>query len=313
MKIGNIQLENNIFLAPMAGVTDMPFRVICKEYGVGLVYSELISGKGINFNNKKTIDLLQTDKKERPVAIQLFGRDSKILGEVVKKIEHFDFDILDFNLGCPAPKVVKNGEGSALMKEPKVVEEIATALVKNSKKPITFKIRKGFENSNNAVEISKILEGCGVSAIAVHGRTREEYYSGVADLSIIKEVKENVKIPVIGNGDIVDGKTAKNMFDYTNCDGIMVGRGARGNPFIFREILEYLKTGNIVKATDEEKIKVALKHIKMLIQCKGEYVGIRESRSHLGWYIKGMYKASESKVLINKATTYEQLEKILLQ
>ncbi|MFV0503564.1 MAG: tRNA dihydrouridine synthase DusB [Lachnospirales bacterium] len=313
MKIGNIELENNVVLAPMAGISDLPYRLIAKEMGAGLVYSELISAKGIYYNNKNTKDLLKIHPKEQPIAIQVFGSEPKIMGEVAAMLNDQPFDILDLNMGCPVPKVVKNGEGSCLMRKPELAGEIIKEMVKNSKKPVTVKIRKGFNNNEiNAVEIAKIAEYQGASLVAVHGRTREEYYSGKADWSIIKKVRENVKIPVLGNGDVVDEDSAKAMLDYTNCHGVMIGRGAEGNPFIFREIVHFLKTGEkLPKATVEEKIEIALKHAKMLIEYKGEYIAIREMRKHIGWYTKSMYGSTSLRVAINKAETYNEIEHLL--
>ena len=234
MKIGNVELENNVFLAPMAGVTDLPFRILCKEMGCGLVYSEMVSAKGILYDNKNTTELLEVDPKERPVAVQLFGSDPEILGAMAKKIEEYPIDIIDVNMGCPAPKIVKNGEGSCLMKTPELVGKIVRSLVESQKKPVTIKFRKGFDEEHiNAVEIAKIAEANGASAVAVHGRTREQYYSGKADWDIIKEVKAAVQIPVIGNGDIFTPQDAKNLLEHTVCDAIIVGRVSQGNPWFF--------------------------------------------------------------------------------
>lgn len=313
LQIGNIKLKNNVVLAPMAGITDLPFRLLCIEQGVGLVYTELISAKGLFYNSNKTKDLLKTDNREKPSSVQIFGSDPKIMGEIAKELNRYDFEILDINMGCPAPKITKNGEGSALMKEPKLVNDIITEVVKNSNKPVTFKIRKGWDDNNvNAVEIAKIGENCGASAVAVHGRTREEFYSGVADYDIIRDVKNAVSIPVIGNGDIVDYKTAKYMLDYTGCDGIMIGRGAQGNPFIFNEVVTYLESGEVLQRPSKHEIlDMALRHTSDLIDFKGEHIGIRESRKHLGWYIKGLKNASVAKNLINKAQNYEELKGII--
>ena len=262
MKIGNLELENNVFLAPMAGVTDLPFRILCKEMGCGLVYSEMVSAKGILYDNKNTTELLEIDSKERPVAVQLFGSDPEILGAMAKKIEPYSIDIIDVNMGCPAPKIVKNGEGSCLMKTPELVGEIVKSLVESQKKPVTIKFRKGFDDEHiNAVEIAKIAEANGAAAVAVHGRTREQYYSGKADWDIIKQVKAAVNIPVIGNGDVFTPQDAKNLLEYTGCDAIMVGRGAQGNPWIFQRILHYLKTGELLpEPTAEERVEKALRH-----------------------------------------------------
>lgn len=313
MKIGNIELENNIFLAPMAGVTDLPFRILCKEMGCGLVYSEMVSAKGIMYDNENTTKLLDVHENERPVAVQLFGSDPKLLGEMGKKIENTDIDIIDVNMGCPAPKIVKNGEGSALSKNTKLVGEIVKSLVESQKKPVTIKFRKGFDDNHiNAVEMAKVAEANGASAVAVHGRTREQYYSGKADWDIIKEVKKAVSIPVIGNGDVFEPEDAQRLFEHTGCDAIMVGRGAQGNPWIFKRILYYLKTGIILDEPDvEERAKFALRHAKMLIEYKGEYTGIREMRKHMSWYTKGLKGAAEFRNIVNTSTSYDQMEEMV--
>ncbi len=313
MNIGNVQLKNNVVLAPMAGVTDLPYRLICIEEGVGLVYTELISAKGLYYENDKTNDMLITDSREKPSTIQIFGSDAKIMGAIAKKLNAIDFDILDINMGCPAPKIVKNGDGSALMRDPENVGAIITEVVKNSEKPVTFKIRKGWDDTSiNAVEIAKIGEQCGAAAVAVHGRTRDQFYSGVADYNIIRDVKKAVSIPVIGNGDIVDYKSAKYMLDYTGCDGIMIGRGAQGNPFIFREITTFLQTGEVLpKPTKEEILNMALRHTRDLIEYKGEYTGIREARKHLGWYIKGLQNSTVARTKLNTAQNYAEIQRII--
>ncbi len=313
-KIKDIEFKNNVVLAPMAGITDLPFRILCKEFGVGYMYTELISAKGLMYENENTHKLLQTDKKERPVAVQIFGSDKDVLASVAKKLDDEDFDVLDINMGCPAPKIIRNGEGSALMKNPKLVGEIVNAVVKSTKKPVTVKIRKGFDFDNiNAVEVAKIAEYNGASCVAVHGRTRSQFYSGKSDIEIIKAVKDAVKIPVIGNGDIVAPQDAKHMLDYTNCDAIMIGRGAEGNPWIFREVIHYLQTGELLpKPSIEEKVMLSLRHAKMLIDYKGEYTGIREMRKHIGWYTKGMPKSAELRSKINKTEDYKEIEKLML-
>ncbi len=312
LQIGNIKLKNNVVLAPMAGVTDLPYRLLCIEQGVGLVYTELISAKGLYYENDKTNTMLVTDNREKPSTIQIFGSDAKIMGAIAKKLNDVDFDILDINMGCPAPKIVKNGDGSALMKDPDNVRAIITEVVKNCEKPVTFKIRKGWDDTSvNAVEIAKIGEDCGASAVAVHGRTRDQFYSGVADYDIIRDVKKAVSIPVIGNGDIFDYKSAQHMLDYTGCDGIMIGRGAQGNPFIFKEITTYLETGQILpKPTTNEILNMALRHTRDLIDYKGDYTGIREARKHLAWYIKGLKNANLAKTLLNTANTYDEVVEI---
>ena len=313
MKIGNVALENNVFLAPMAGVTDLPFRILCKEMGCGLVYSEMVSAKGILYDNKNTTELLEVDAKERPVAVQLFGSDPEILGAMAKKIEEYPIDIIDVNMGCPAPKIVKNGEGSCLMKTPELVGKIVRSLVESQKKPVTIKFRKGFDEEHiNAVEIAKIAEANGASAVAVHGRTREQYYSGKADWDIIRQVKEAVHIPVIGNGDVTSAEKAAEMRKITGCDGVMIGRGVQGNPWIFRELAEYDRTGTIPPRPTQEEIRnMMLRHARMQLEFKGEYLGIREMRKHVAWYVKGMKGAAKFRAQINQVESYEELEELL--
>lgn len=310
LKIGNVTLENNLVLAPMAGVTDLPFRVLCKEQGAGLICMEMVSAKGIYYNNKNTEILLTTAEEERPVSLQLFGSDPQIMSEMAKKIEERPFDILDINMGCPVPKVVNNGEGSALMKNPKLVEKIVSQIVKAIQKPVTVKIRKGFDDEHvNAVEIAKIVESAGASAVAVHGRTREQYYSGKADWDIIRQVKEAVSIPVIGNGDILTAQDALAMKQQTNCDGFMIGRGAQGNPWIFRQILHSLETGEeLPKPSMEEVTDMLLRHARAQIAFKDEVVGIREMRKHAAWYTSGYKNSAKLRGKINEVETYEDLE-----
>jgi len=312
MKIGNIEFDNNIFLAPMAGVTDLPFRLLCKEFGCGLVYSEMISAKGLHYNNKNTKQMLVIDSREKPIAFQLFGSDSDILADMAKTIEEYA-DIIDINMGCPAPKIVKNGEGSALMKEPKKIGRIVKAVSSAVTKPVTIKIRKGFDkNSLNALEVAKIAEQNGAAAIAVHGRTREQYYSGVADWDIIKQIKENLKIPVIGNGDVTTPQKAKAIFEQTGCDAIMIGRAAQGNPWIFKQINQYLQTGELLcEPTINEKIQMAIRHANMLVDFKGEYIGVREMRKHIAWYTKGLAASSKLRKEINLITNLDEMVEML--
>lgn len=309
LKIGNVTLKNNVILAPMAGVTDLPFRLLCKEQGVGLNCMEMVSAKAIYYNNKNTEELMAIHHDERPVSLQLFGSDPDIISEMAKRIEEKPFAILDINMGCPVPKVVNNGEGSALMKNPKLVEEILTKLVKAVNKPVTVKIRKGFDETNvNAVEIARIAEGCGVAAVAVHGRTREQYYSGRADWDIIAAVKDAVKIPVIGNGDVVDAVSAKKLVEQTGCDGIMVGRAAQGNPWIFHEITAYLETGTIPPRPTMEQVKeTVIRHAKLQLEFKGEYTGVREMRKHLSWYTTGYPNSARFRQMINTMESMDEL------
>lgn len=290
LKIGSVTLKNNLILAPMAGVSDLPFRVLCKEQGAGLVCMEMISAKAILYGNRHTDDLMASSPGERPVSLQLFGSDPDIMADMAQRIEDRPFDIFDINMGCPVQKVVKNGEGSALMKDPEKVFSIVSSMVRKVQKPVTVKIRKGWDDGHvNAVEIAKIAEQAGASAIAVHGRTREQLYSGKADWDIIRQVKEAVKIPVIGNGDIVDPASAEDMIRQTGCDGIMIGRGARGNPWIFRRILEYRRTGTDPGQPDFETVRAEiLRQARMAVDLKGERTAMSEMRKHVAWYTAGM-------------------------
>ncbi|MBQ7148546.1 MAG: tRNA dihydrouridine synthase DusB [Pseudobutyrivibrio sp.] len=312
LQIGNVTLENNLILAPMAGVTDLPFRLLCKEQGAALCCMEMVSAKGIYYNNKNTESLLTVDERERPVSLQLFGSDPEIMGAMAAKIEHRNFDILDINMGCPVPKVVNNGDGSALMKNPALAGKIIESMVKAIKKPVTVKIRKGFDDEHiNAVEMAHVAEESGAAAVAVHGRTREQYYSGKADWSIIADVKQAVSIPVIGNGDILDAKDVIAMKEQTGCDGFMVGRGAQGNPWIFHQILHYFETGELIgKPPMEEMVKTMLRHAKLQIEFKGDYLGIREMRKHAAWYTAGYKGASKLRGAINNVESYEDLENL---
>ncbi|WP_432627288.1 tRNA dihydrouridine synthase DusB [Brotaphodocola sp.] len=313
LQIGNVKLENNLILAPMAGVTDLPFRVLCREEGCGLLYTEMVSAKAILYKNKNTKELLEVDPSERPIAVQLFGSDPQILAAMAHQIEDGPYDLIDLNMGCPVPKVAGNGEGSALMKNPKLVEEILSAMVRSVKKPVTVKFRKGFDDDHvNAVEIAKIAESCGVAAVAVHGRTREQYYSGTADWDIIRQVKEAVRIPVIGNGDIFTPQAAKRCLEETGCDGLMIGRGARGNPWIFKRTAHYLETGELLpEPTGAEIGKMILRHARMQVKMKGEYIGMKEMRKHVAWYTAGLPHSASMRRASNELETLEQLENLL--
>lgn len=309
MKIGNLELDNKVFLSPMAGVTDLPFRLICKEQDCGMLYTEMINAKALCYDDANTKKMLNIEYEEHPIAVQIFGSDPEFMGKAAQIMNDYPNEILDINMGCPAPKVVKNGDGSALMKNPSLTEKVLTSVVKNSKKPVTLKIRKGWDDNNiNAVEIAKIAESCGISALAIHGRTREQYYSGKADWDIIAKIKENINIPVIGNGDVFEVEDAIKMLDKTNCDAIMIGRGAQGNPWIFKRINHYMKTGEILpEPTLEEKITTAKKHLELAVKEHGEYVAVREMRKHIGWYLKGLKNSAKVRDEINKIENYEEV------
>lgn len=310
LQIGNVTLENNLILAPMAGVTDLPFRLLCKEQGAGLLCMEMVSAKAILYKNKNTEELLSIDARENPVSLQLFGSDPVIMGEIAKQIEERPFDILDINMGCPVPKVVNNGDGSALMKNPVLAGKIIESTAKAIKKPITVKIRKGFDDNHvNAVEMARIAQESGAAAVAVHGRTREQYYSGKADWDIIRQVKDAVSIPVIGNGDILTAMDVIRMGEQTGCDGFMIARGAEGNPWIFKQILHYFETGEeLVKPDFSEVREMILRHARMQIEFKGEYTAIREMRKHAAWYTAGYKNSSKLRAKVCEVETYEDLK-----
>lgn len=315
LKIGNVELPNPILLAPMAGVSDLPFRLLCHEQGAGLVCMEMVSAKAIAYRNRNTEKLMETSEREHPVSLQLFGSEPDLMAEIAAQIEERPFDILDINMGCPVPKIVGNGEGSALMRNPKLVEMIVTKVSRAIKKPLTVKIRKGFDDSSvNAVEIAKIAEASGAAAVAVHGRTREQYYSGKADWEIIRQVKEAVSIPVIGNGDVDSPKKVEMILQETGCDGVMVGRAARGNPWIFHEITEYLKTGTVPDRPSKEEIKaMMLRHARMQVELKGDYTGIREMRKHISWYTTGLPGSAKLRGKINSAESLKEIEELLAE
>ncbi len=315
LRIGNVELENNLILAPMAGVTDQPFRKLCREQGCGLLYTEMVSAKAILYHNRNTQKLLMVDPVERPIAVQLFGSDPEIVSEMAAQISEGPYDIIDFNMGCPVPKVVNNGEGSALMKNPRLAEQILSALVRKVKKPVTVKIRKGFdEDQVNAVEIARIAEYCGVAAVAVHGRTRQQFYSGKADWDIIRQVKEAVRIPVIGNGDIFTPEHAAQMLKETGCDGLMLARGAQGNPWLFARIQHYLLTGEMLPGPDRREIsRMILRHARMQTEWKGELLGMKEMRKHIAWYTAGLPHSAAVRRMCNTIESLADLEELLAQ
>ena len=313
LKIGSVELPNPVILAPMAGVSDLPFRLLCREQGAGLVCMEMVSAKAIAYHNKNTEKLMETREQERPVSLQLFGSEPDLMAEIAAQIEERPFDILDINMGCPVPKIVGNGEGSALMKNPRLSEEIITKVSRALKKPLTVKFRKGFDDDHvNAVEIAKIAEASGAAAVAIHGRTREQYYSGKADWEIIRQVKEAVSIPVIGNGDVDSPEKARALLDATGCDGVMIGRAARGKPWIFHRVSEYLKTGKLPDKPSREEIKaMMLRHARMQVEHKGDYTGIREMRKHISWYTTGLPGSAKLRGRINSVESLEEMEALL--
>lgn len=313
LQIGNVTLPNNLILAPMAGVTDLPFRLLCREQGAGLLCMEMVSAKAILYKNRNTEELLAIDPGENPVSLQLFGSDPDIMSEIAKRIEERPFDILDINMGCPVPKIVNNGEGSALMKNPRLAGEIIERVTRSIRKPVTVKIRKGFDEDHvNAVELARIAEASGAAAVAVHGRTREQFYSGRADWGIIRKVKEAVSIPVIGNGDLLTAEDVAAMQEQTGCDGFMIARGAQGNPWIFRQILHYFDTGErLEKPSLEEVVRMVLRHARMMLEFKGEYTGIREIRKHAAWYTTGYPDSARLRAAVNEVESYGELEELL--
>lgn len=312
-KIGNVQMENPFVLAPMAGVTDLPFRTLCKEQGAGLICMEMVSAKAISFHNKNTEALMEIDPSEHPVSLQLFGSEPELIAEVAKSIEERPFDILDINMGCPVPKVVNNGEGSALLKKPDLIVEIVKKVSSAIKKPLTVKVRIGFENEPvDIVEIAKRVEDAGAAAIAVHGRTRQQYYSGVADWDAIRRVKEAVSIPVIGNGDVDSPQKAEALIKETGCDAVMIGRAVRGNPWIFREMNHYFTTGEIPERPSVDEVReMILRHARAQIEVKGEFTGIREMRKHVAWYTAGMRHSAGLRRESNTIASYEDLKRLL--
>lgn len=316
MKIGNIKLDNNVFLAPMAGVTDLAFRILCKEMGAGLVVSEIVSSKGMYYKDSGTKTLLQVDPKERPIAMQIFGSDPEIMANIVEEYlnPREDIDIIDINMGCPAPKIVKNGDGSALMKDPKLARQVLREVVKASTKPVTLKIRMGWDHDSiNGIDIAKIAEEEGISALTIHARTRDMFYSGEADWNFIKKVKENVSIPVIGNGDIFEPEDGVRMFEVTNCDAVAIGRGAQGNPWIFKRIINLMNGKEDILPSPEEKIHTCIRHLNLVCSIKGERVGVREMRKHVAWYLKGLRNSNEIKNHIYTIDNMEEMKRTLLE
>lgn len=313
MKFKNVVTPNNVFLAPMAGITDLPFRLICKEFGAGMVYTEMVSAKGLFYDSDRSKLLLSVEQEEHPVGAQLFGSDPKILSDMAKVVCESDVDFIDINMGCPAPKITKNGEGSALLKRPELIGEIVYAVANAIDKPLTVKIRKGFDDESvNAIRVAKIIEQAGASVLTLHGRTREQFYSGVADWDIIKQVKNAINIPLVGNGDIRTPEDAKRMMNETGCDAVLIARAAQGNPWIFKRTVHYLETGELLpEPTLEERIPIIIKHAEMLTAHKGDFIGIREMRTHLTAYVKGLHGATEFRRRLTQVESLDDIKYLL--